>query len=102
MYDNTHCIKNSTLCCPVFFFYVCFFAWLADCIWKISGCKTDSLINMALPFEQMYPDPDTDTLKNVSMYIYLYFYAMYLNPGLLDALYNHFVSETIDLYLTYI
>ena len=32
----------------VFFFGVCFFAWLADTIWKISGRKIDYLINMAL------------------------------------------------------
>ena len=54
MYDNTrHCINNSTLCCAVFFFCVCFFAWLADRIWKISGRKTDSLINMALYTNQI-------------------------------------------------
>ena len=34
--------------CLVCFFCVCFFAWLADRIWKISGRKTDSFnINMA-------------------------------------------------------
>ena len=40
--------KEFYLMLSCVFLCVCFFAWLADRIWKISGRKTYSLINMAL------------------------------------------------------
>ena len=44
---------NPMFSCVIF---LCvFFAWLADRIWKISGRKTDSLVNMALLDKRKVP-----------------------------------------------